>query len=78
VELHVLTHEELRFGAPEIAVWEQFPGCGNPICDQPDHPEDQCRFRVDLRSLECFQRRLLISAINRKPSAKPMPSSVHF
>jgi hypothetical protein len=59
VELHVLSHEELRFEAPEIAVWEQshkfsqnsacmkipkFPGCGNPICDQPDHPEDQCRY----------------------------------
>jgi hypothetical protein len=62
VELHVLTHEELRFEAPEIAVWEQshkfsqssacmkipkFPGCGNPICDQPDHPEDQCRYNSD-------------------------------
>ncbi len=62
VELHVLSHEELRFEAPEIAVWEQshkfsqssacmkipkFPGCGNPVCDQPDHPEDQCRYNSD-------------------------------
>jgi hypothetical protein len=59
VELHVLSHEELRFEAPEISLWEQshtfsqssacskipkFPGCGNPVCDQPDHPEDQCRY----------------------------------
>jgi hypothetical protein len=22
----------------------KFPGCGNPVCDQPDHPEDQCRY----------------------------------
>ncbi len=59
VELHVLSHEELRFEAPEIALWEQshkfsqnsacmkipkFPGCGNPVCDQPGHPEDQCRY----------------------------------
>ena len=59
VELHVLSHEELRFEAPEIALWEQshkfsqnsacmkipkFLGCGNPVCDQPDHPEDQCRY----------------------------------
>ena len=59
VELHVLSHEELRFEAPEIALWEQshkfsqnsacmkipkFSGCGNPVCDQPDHPEDQCRY----------------------------------
>ena len=57
VELHVLSHVELRFEAPEIALWEQshkfsqnsacmkipkFPGCGNPVCEQPDHPEDQC------------------------------------
>jgi hypothetical protein len=62
VELHVLSHEELRFEAPEIASWEQshkftqnsacmkipkFPGCGNPVCDQPDHPEDQCRYNSD-------------------------------
>ena len=59
VELHVLSHEELRFEAPEISLWEQshkfsessacskipkFPGCGNPVCDQPDHPRDQCRY----------------------------------
>jgi hypothetical protein len=59
VELHVLSHEELRFEAPEVSLWEQshkftqnsacmkipkFPGCGNPVCDQPDHPEDQCRY----------------------------------
>jgi hypothetical protein len=59
VELHVLSHEELRFEAPEISLWEQshkftqnsacmkipkFPGCGNPVCDQPDHPNDQCRY----------------------------------
>ncbi len=59
IELHVLNHEELRFEAPEISLWEQshkftqnsacmkipkFPGCGNPVCDQPDHPEDQCRY----------------------------------
>jgi hypothetical protein len=62
IELHVLSHEELRFEAPEIALWEQshkftqnsacmkipkFPGCGNPVCDQPDHPEDQCRYNSD-------------------------------
>jgi len=62
VELHVLSHEELRFEAPEIAVWEQshkftqnsacmkipkFPGCGNPVCDQPGHPEDQCRYNSE-------------------------------
>jgi hypothetical protein len=59
VELHVLSHEELRFEAPEIAEWERshkfsqnsacmkipkFPGCGNPTCDRPDHPDDQCRY----------------------------------
>jgi hypothetical protein len=59
VELHVLSHEELRFEAPEVAAWEQshkftensacmkipkFPGCGNPVCDQPGHPDDQCRY----------------------------------
>ncbi|MGD0416367.1 MAG: hypothetical protein ABSA80_13495 [Terriglobales bacterium] len=63
VELHVLSHEELRFEAPEVGSWEQshkfsqhsacmkipkFPGCGNPVCDQPDHPEDQCRYNSDL------------------------------
>lgn len=62
VELHVLSHVELRFEAPEIALWEQshkfsqnsacmkipkFPGCGNPVCEQPDHPEDQCRYNSD-------------------------------
>jgi hypothetical protein len=62
VELHVLSHEELRFEAPEIASWEQshkftensacmkipkFPGCGNPVCDQPGHPEDQCRYNSE-------------------------------
>jgi hypothetical protein len=62
VELHVLSHEDLRFEAPEVASWEQshkfsqnstcmkipkFPGCGNPVCDQPDHPEDQCRYNSD-------------------------------
>src|ERR1035441_8980367 len=61
-ELHVLSHEELRFQAPEIGLWEQFhkfsqssacskipkyPGCGNPVCDQPDHPGDQCRYNSD-------------------------------
>ena len=59
VELHVLSHEELRFAAPEISAWEQshkyseytacskipkFSGCGNPICDQFGHPGDQCRY----------------------------------
>jgi hypothetical protein len=59
LELHVLNHEELRFEAPEVSAWEQshkftqnsacmkipkFAGCGNPICEQPDHPEDQCRY----------------------------------
>jgi hypothetical protein len=59
VELHVLSHEDLRFAAPEIGLWEQshkfsqysacskipkYPGCGNPVCDQPDHPGDQCRY----------------------------------
>jgi hypothetical protein len=61
-ELHVLSHEELRFEASEIASWEQshkftensacmkipkFPGCGNPVCDQPGHPDDQCRYNSD-------------------------------
>ncbi|MGA2355157.1 MAG: hypothetical protein ABSG02_11715 [Terriglobales bacterium] len=59
LELHVLSHEELRFAAPEISAWEQthkyseytacskipkFSGCGNPICDQFGHPGDQCRY----------------------------------
>ena len=59
LELHVLSHEELRFEAPEIVAWEQthrysestacskipkFPGCGNPVCDQFGHPGDQCRY----------------------------------
>jgi hypothetical protein len=59
VELHVLSHEELRLEAPEIVLWEQshkysqysacmkipkFTGCGNPVCDQAEHPEDQCRY----------------------------------
>ena len=62
VELHVLSHEALRFEAPEIGLWEQshkfsedsacmkipkFPGCGNPVCDQPGHPSDQCRYNSD-------------------------------
>jgi hypothetical protein len=62
IELHVLSHEELRFEAPEISLWEQshkftqssacskipkFPGCGNPVCDDPDHPGDQCRYNSD-------------------------------
>jgi hypothetical protein len=62
IELHVLSHEELRFEVPEIASWEQshkftensacmkipeFPGCGNPVCDQPGHPDDQCRYNSD-------------------------------
>ncbi|HEY6303903.1 MAG TPA: hypothetical protein VIX14_12635 [Terriglobales bacterium] len=59
VELHVLSHEELRSEAPEIGFWEQshkfsqysacskipmYPGCGNPVCDQYGHPGDQCRY----------------------------------
>lgn len=59
VELHVLSHEDLRFAAPEVILWEQshkftqnsacmkipkFAGCGNPICEQLDHPDDQCRY----------------------------------
>ena len=62
VELHVLSHEDLRLQAPEVSSWEQthkfsqssacmkipkFPGCGNPVCDQPDHPQDQCRYNSD-------------------------------
>ncbi len=61
-ELHVLSHEDLRLQAPEVSSWEQthkfsqssacmkipkFPGCGNPVCDQPDHPQDQCRYNSD-------------------------------
>jgi hypothetical protein len=59
IELHVLSHEELRFAASEISAWEQthkyseytacskipkFSGCGNPTCDQFGHPGDQCRY----------------------------------
>jgi hypothetical protein len=59
IELHVLSHEDLRFEAPEIAAWERthkynqytacskipnFAGCGNPVCDQFGHPGDQCRY----------------------------------
>jgi hypothetical protein len=59
IELHVLSHEELRFESPEISSWEQahkfsqysacskipaFPGCGHPVCDQYGHPGDQCRY----------------------------------
>jgi hypothetical protein len=59
VELHVLSHEELRFEATEIASWEHahkfseysacskipnFAGCGYPVCDQYGHPGDQCRY----------------------------------
>jgi hypothetical protein len=59
IELHVLSHEELRFEAPEISSWEQahkfsqysacskiptFSGCGHPVCDQFGHPGDQCRY----------------------------------
>jgi len=62
VELHVLSHQELRFEASEIALWEEshkysqytacmkipkFPGCGNPVCDQAEHPEDQCRYNSE-------------------------------
>jgi hypothetical protein len=62
VELHVLSHEQLRFEAPEVSLWEQshkfsqnsscmkipkFAGCGNPVCDEPDHPEDQCRYNSE-------------------------------
>ncbi len=62
VELHVLSHEELRLEAPEIATWEQahkfteysacgkipaFAGCGHPVCDQFGHPKDQCRYNSE-------------------------------
>lgn len=62
IELHVLSHEELRLEAPEIANWEHahkfteytacskipaFPGCGNPICEQNGHPKDQCRYNSE-------------------------------
>ena len=71
VELHVLSHEELRFEAPDVALWEQshkfsqnsacmkipkFPGCDNPVCGQPDHPEDQCRYNSD-SGCSCVTRR---------------------
>jgi hypothetical protein len=61
-ELHVLSHEDLHFEVPEIALWEQshkynqytacskipkFPGCGNPVCDLFGHPGDQCRYNSD-------------------------------
>jgi hypothetical protein len=59
LELHVLSHEELRLEATEISSWEQshkfsqysacskipaFSGCGHPVCDQFGHPGDQCRY----------------------------------
>lgn len=59
IELHVLSHEDLRFESTEISSWEQshkfsqysacskipaFPGCGHPVCDQYGHPGDQCRY----------------------------------
>lgn len=62
VELHVLSHEELRLEAPEIATWEHahkfteysacgkipaFAGCGHPVCDQFGHPKDQCRYNSE-------------------------------
>ncbi|MGA7291776.1 MAG: hypothetical protein WBW53_07780 [Terriglobales bacterium] len=62
LELHVLSHDALHFAAPEIGDWEQshkfsqssacmkipkFPGCGNPVCDESDHPEDECRYNSD-------------------------------
>ena len=62
IELHVLSHEQLRLEAPEVAEWEQshkfsqnsacmkipkFSGCGNPVCDLNNHPEDQCRYNSD-------------------------------
>jgi hypothetical protein len=58
-ELHVLSHDDLRFEAPEISTFEQshkynqytacskipkFAGCGHPVCDQFGHPGDQCRY----------------------------------
>jgi hypothetical protein len=61
-ELHVLSHEDLRLEAPEIATWEHahkfteysacgkipaFPGCGHPVCDQFGHPKDQCRYNSE-------------------------------
>ena len=61
IELHVLSHEELRFEAPEVVAWEQshkytqytacskiptYPACGNPVCDQYGHPGDQCRYNT--------------------------------
>jgi hypothetical protein len=62
VELHVLSHEELRLQAPEVAAWEHahkfteysacgkipaFPACGHPVCDQFGHPKDQCRYNSE-------------------------------
>jgi hypothetical protein len=61
-ELRVLSHEELRLEAPEIATWEHthkfteytacgkipaFPACGHPVCDQFGHPKDQCRYNSE-------------------------------
>ncbi|HVM92770.1 MAG TPA: hypothetical protein VMT67_08175 [Terriglobales bacterium] len=62
VELHVLSHEELRLQAPEISDWEHthkfteytacskipaFSACGHPVCDQFGHPKDQCRYNSE-------------------------------
>ncbi|HTR25693.1 MAG TPA: hypothetical protein VMI10_17080 [Terriglobales bacterium] len=62
IELHVMSHEELRLEAPEIAEWEHthkfteytacskipaFPACGHPVCDQFGHPKDQCRYNSE-------------------------------
>jgi hypothetical protein len=62
IELHVLSHEDLRLEATEIATWEHahkfteysacgkipaFSGCGHPVCDQFGHPKDQCRYNSD-------------------------------
>ncbi len=62
VELHVLSHEQLRLEAPEIATWEHthkfteytacgkipaFSACGHPVCDQFGHPKDQCRYNSE-------------------------------
>ena len=60
VELHVLSHEDLRLASPEIGLWENshkelaassacnkipnYPGCGNPVCDQIRCPGYQCRY----------------------------------
>lgn len=62
VELHVLSHDELKFGSPEIATWQQshkfsqytacskipnYMECGHPVCDQYGHPGDQCRYNSE-------------------------------